>query len=324
MNKSKIIALIVIFVITIGAAGYKLYGRQSAGITATGTIEVTRADITSKVSGYITQLKLKEGDMLQVGQVVLHIARPDLTAQLLRDEAALTKAQVQLKDLEKGARSQEVGQASAAVGSAQSVFEKAKADLARYQTLYEQGAIATQQLDTARSSYDVAYQSLRSAQEQLALVVEGNRSDTIEAQRLEVERNKAIVEASQTQMNDTVIASPLDGLVLTKNFEDGEYVNAGAPIATVGNMQDCWVKIYVASTQLGQIKVGQKTDVIVDSFPNKVFSGTIKEISQNAEFTPRQSITQRERANQVFAVKVQIDNTDDSLKPGMPADVVIK
>ena len=121
-----------------------------------------------------------------------------------------------------------------------------------------------------------------------------------------------------------LIASPLDGLVLTKNFEDGEYVNAGAAIATVGNMQDCWVKIYVASTQLGQIKVGQQTDVMIDSFPGKVFSGTIKEISQNAEFTPRQSITQRERANQVFAVKVQIDNSDDSLKPGMPADVVIK
>ena len=324
MNKSKIIALIVVLVITIGAAGYKLYGRQSAGITATGTIEVTRADITSKVSGYITQLKLKEGDMLQVGQVVLHIARPDLKAQLLRDEAALTKAQVQLKDLEKGARSQEVSQASSAVGSAQSVFEKAKADLVRYQALYEQGAIATQQLDNARSSYDVAYHALQSAQEQLALVAEGNRPDTIEAQRLEVERNKAIVEASQTQINDTVIASPLDGLVLTKNFEDGEYVNAGAAIATVGNMQDCWVKIYVASTQLGQIKVGQRTEVMIDSFPDKVFSGTIKEISQNAEFTPRQSITQRERANQVFAVKVEIDNTDDSLKPGMPADVVIK
>ena len=324
MNKSKIIALIVVLVITIGAAGYKLYGRQSSGITATGTIEVTRADITSKVSGYITQLKLKEGDSLQAGQVVLHIARPDLTAQLLRDEAALTKAQVQLKDLEKGARSQEVSQASSAVGSAQSVFEKAKADLVRYQALYEQGAIATQQLDNARSSYDVAYHALQSAQEQLALVAEGNRPDTIEAQRLEVERNKAIVEASHTQINDTVIASPLDGLVLTKNFEDGEYVNAGAAIATVGNMQDCWVKIYVASTQLGQIKVGQKTDVMIDSFPDKVFRGTIKEISQNAEFTPRQSITQRERANQVFAVKVEIDNTDDSLKPGMPADVVIK
>ena len=203
MNKSKVIALVIVLAITIGAAGYKLYGRQSSGITATGTIEVTRADITSKVNGYITQLKLKEGDRLQAGQVVLHIARPDLTAQLLRDEAALTKAQVQLKDLEKGARSQEVSQASAAVGSAEAVFEKAKADLVRYQALYEQGAIATQQLDNARSSYDVAYHALHSAQEQLALVAEGNRPDTIEAQRLEVERNKAIVEASHTQINDT-------------------------------------------------------------------------------------------------------------------------
>ena len=324
MNKSKIIVLIVILVIAIGAAGYKLYNREPAGITATGTIEVTKVDITPKVSGYITQLKLKEGDALQAGQVVLYIARPDLKAQLLRDEAALTKAQAQLRDLEKGARSQELSQAIAAVGSAEAVFEKAEADLARYKVLYAQGAIATQQLDNARSSYEVAYHSLDSAKENEALVKEGNRPDTIEAQRIEVERNKAIVEASHTQIDDTVIASPLNGLVLTKNFEDGEYVNAGAAIATVGDMNDCWVKVYISSTQLGQIKVGQQADVVIDSFPDKVFMGTIKEISQNAEFTPRQSITQRERANLVFAVKVQIDNAEGILKPGMPADVVIK
>ncbi|MDF2564212.1 MAG: mdtN 2 [Massilibacillus sp.] len=324
MNKSKIIVLVVILVIAIGAASYKLYNRESAGITATGTIEVTKVDITPKVSGYITQLKIKEGDSVQTGQVVLYISRPDLKAQLLRDETALTKAQTQLRDLEKGARSQELSQASATVDSAKSIFEKAEADLARYKVLYQQGAIATQQLDDVRSSYNVAYNSLKSAEANQALVSEGNRPDTIEAQRLEVERNKAIVEASHTQIDDTVIASPLGGLVLTKNFEDGEYVNAGAAIATVGDMNDCWVKVYISSTQLGQIKIGQQADVVIDSFPDRVFSGTIKEISQNAEFTPRQSITQRERANQVFAVKVQIDNTDDSLKPGMPADVVIK
>ncbi|MBP2630206.1 MAG: mdtN 2 [Firmicutes bacterium] len=324
MNKSKFIVLVVILVIAIGAAGYKLYNREPAGITATGTIEVTKVDITPKVSGYITQLKLKEGDALQAGQVVLYIARPDLKAQLLRDEAALTKAQAELRDLEKGARSQEMSQASAEVGSAESVFEKAEADLARYQALYAQGAIATQQLDNARSSYEVAYHSLDSAKENEALVKEGNRPDKIEAQRIEVERNKAIVEASHTQVDDTVIASPLAGLVLTKNFEDGEYVNAGAAIATVGNMDDCWVKVYISSTQLGQIKIGQQADVVIDSFPDKVFMGTIKEINQNAEFTPRQSITQRERANLVFAVKVQIDNAEGILKPGMPADVVIK
>jgi HlyD family secretion protein len=89
-------------------------------------------------------------------------------------------------------------------------------------------------------------------------------------------------------------------------------------------MTDCWVKVYVPSTHLGLISVGQAANVKVDSFPGRVFSGVIKEISQNAEFTPRQSITQSERANLVFAVKVQVDNSEGILKPGMPADVVLK
>lgn len=324
MNKAKIAIFMLILTLAVGAAGYKLYNRQQTGITATGTIEVTRADITAKVGGYITSLAIKEGDRVEAGQTVLHVARPDLKAQLLRDEAALIKAEVQLRDLEKGARSQELNQASAAAESAQAVFEKAKTDLDRYQALFDESAISAQQIAAARSSYEVAKGSFRSAKAQLELLAEGNRPDTIEAQRLEVERNKAIVEASRTQVADTVIMSPLSGLVLAKNFEEGEYVNPGTPIATIGNMSDCWVKIYVSSAQLGQIRVGQETKVMIDSFPNEVFAGTIKEISQNAEFTPRQSITQRERANLVFAVKVSLPNQAGKLKPGMPADVVIK
>jgi HlyD family secretion protein len=314
----------LILIAAIGAAGYKLYNREQTGITATGTIEVTRADITSKVGGYITNLAIKEGDGVKKGQVVLYVARPDLKAQLLRDEAALNKAEVQLRDLQKGSRSQEVNQASATVNSAKSVYEKAKTDLARYQELFDQGAISAQQMAAVQSAFEVAEGSFNSANAQLSLLAEGNRPDIIEAQRLEVERCKAIVEASRTQVTDTVISSPLDGLILTKNFEEGEYVNPGSPIATIGNMNDCWVKIYVSSNELGKISVGQQTEVMVDSFPGKVFVGTIKEISQNAEFTPRQSITKQERANLVFAVKVQIDNQDGALKPGMPADVVIK
>lgn len=324
MNRARIVAFMIILVVMVVAAGYKLYFREEARITATGTIEVTRADVTAKVGGYITKLGIKEGDRVKTGQVVLYIARPDLKAQLLRDEAALTKAEVQLRDLEKGARSQEIRSLSAQVASARSVYDKAKTDRERYQALFEQGAISAQQMAAAKSSYEVAESSLNSASASLALLSEGNRTDTIEAQRLEVERSKAIVAASRTQIDDTVIITPLDGLVLSKNFEDGEYVNPGTPIATIGNMNDCWVKIYVSSTELGNISIGQQTNVMVDSFPGKVFVGTIKEISQKAEFTPRQSITKRERANLVFQVKVQIDNQEGVLKPGMPADVVLK
>ena len=323
MNK-KLIAGLILFLSLTGFAAYKLYAVKQDGISATGTVEVTRADITPKVSGYLTDFSLQAGDRLTIKQIIGKISRPDLTAQVLRDEAALAKARTQLTDLEKGSRSQELAEAAANLASAQSVFDKAQTDLQRYTALYGQGAIAAQQLDAARSNYDVAYNALLAAQSKQSLSAEGNRPDVVEAQRLEVSRSQAVLDASKTQEADTIVASPLTGLVLSKNFENGEYVNAGAPIATVADLTDCWVKIYISSTQLGLLQIGQTAEVKIDAYPQRTFYGLIKEISQNAEFTPRQSITQRERANLVFAVKVRIDNSEGLLKPGMPADVVLR
>lgn len=322
--KKKFIALTVVIVLLLGAGGYKLYGKKTEGITATGTIEVTRTDITPKVSGYLSKLTIQEGDKTKTGQAVACISRPDLEAQVLRDQAALEKAQAQLRDLQKGSRKQERQEMAANLTGAQAVYAKAKADYERYSQLYKQGAVSAQQLDGARSAYEVAASSLQAIQSRLSLTEEGSRPDIIAAQGLEVKRNQAILESSRTMLADTVVTSPLTGLVISKNFEEGEYVAAGSPIATIANLQDCWVKIYVASTELGKIKVGQWAVVKVDSFPERNFSGVIKEISQNAEFTPRQSITEKERASLVFAVKVKIDNAQGILKPGMPADVVLQ
>lgn len=324
MINKRLAAVVIVLLLLVGAAIYKLQDRDADSITATGTIEITRADITPKVGGYITALTIKEGDKLTAGQIVARIARADLDAQLLRDELALSKAEAQLQDLEKGARPQERAEAVANLSAARAVRDKAQVDYQRYDKLLTQGAISTQQLDAARQALDVATGTVVALEQKLSLLVEGSRPDAIQAQRLEVERSKAVVAASKVVANDTLVPAPLDGLVMTKNFENNEYVNPGVPIATIGDMNDCWVKVYVASTELGLISVGQPVAVRVDSFPDKVFAGSIKEISQTAEFTPRQSITKRERANQVFAVKVQIDNAAGLLKPGMPADVVIK
>lgn len=324
MDKKRLLVVLILFLVLAGIAAYKMFMRSEDGITATGTVEVTKVDIMPKVSGYLNGLTIKEGDSIQMGQEIVRIIRPDLEAQVLRDQAALEKAAVQLNDLVKGARSQERVQATANFAAAQSVYEKAKSDYERYQALFHNNAISRQQLDAMKSAYDVAYNSLVSAQAQQDLLEEGNRPDAIAAQQLEVERSKAVLAASKTAVTDTTVLSPLPGLVLSKNFENGEYVNAGSPIATIANMNDCWIKIYIPSSQLGLLKIGQLTEVKVDAFPGQVFRGEIKEISQNAEFTPRQSITQRERANMVFGVKIKIDNHEGVLKPGMPADVVIK
>jgi HlyD family secretion protein len=274
MGKKLIFAGIILLVLA-GLTAFKLGNRTEKGITATGTVEVTQVDITPKTSGYLYQLTIQTGDPVKAGQIVARIARRDLETQ--------------------GFRNQETEEAEADLASARSVYNKAKADYKRYQNLFEQGAISEQQLDTAKSTYDVAASSLQTSQSRLSSIE-----------------------------TDMFIACPSSGLVLSKNYEQGEFVNAGSAIATIGDFNDCWVKIYIASNQLGLIKVGQKAVIKIDSFPNRQFHGRIKEISQKAEFTPRQSITQQERANLVFAVKVKINNSDQILKPGMPADVVLK
>ena len=320
----KIVVIVLVALFVIGAAGYKLYGRSEQGITATGTIEVTKTDITSKVGGYLVELKVREGDAVNKGNIVAVIDRPDLKAQLWRDEAARSKVKAQLRDLEQGARSQELQEASANLAAAKSQAIKAQTDFNRYSTLFREGAISSQQLDASRSAHEVAANTLTAAQSRYSLLLAGNRPEAIAAQRLEVERSEAVLAASRTQVADLEVNSPLAGRVLSKNYERGEYVNAGAAIATIGDMNDCWVKIYVSTEQLGKIRLGQAASVKIDAYPDKTFRGEIKEISQNAEYTPRQSITQRERANMVFAVKVRLDNPTETMKPGLPADVVLE
>lgn len=322
-KKRFIIIGIIILAMSI-ATVYKLYFNKPSGITATGTVEVTLADITPRINGYIKDLNIERGDIVNKGQVIAVLRRSDLNAQLAADAAALAKAKSTLIDLESGARPQEVLSAQAGMVSAQAVFDKASADLRRGEYLFNKGAISEQQLDSLKSNNDVSLNALRNAQAQFSLVNAGTRPDQIEAQRMEVKRLQAALEVSQSNIDDLTLRSPINGQVLTKNFEQGEYVNAGSAIATIGDMNDCWVKVYISSAQLGLIKVGQVADVKVDSYPKRVFKGTIKEIAQNAQFTPRQSITQSERANLVFEVKVKIENDENILKPGMPADVVFE
>lgn len=324
MGKKPVIAGILILVVLAGGFwATRWYAGPKEGIRATGTVEVTRFDITPKVGGYLKELAVKQGDKVSVNQMIARIDRPDLQAQVMRDEAALQKAEIQLRDLAKGARSQELAEAAAGVAAAEATFRKFQADYARFETLYRQGAVSLQQLETAKVAYETALSALDAGKSRQSLAEEGNRPDIIEAQRLEVARNKASLEMTRTQLADTLILSPAAGLVLSKNFEQGEYVNAGAAIATIGDLNDCWVKIYIPSTQLGLLSVGQSASIKADSFPDRVFRGEIREISENAEFTPRQSLTQHERANMVFAVKVHIENAESLLKPGMPADVSI-
>ena len=324
--KHRILAVLSLVVLAI-AAGVALCrflgnGRNGA-IVAAGTFEVREVVVTAKEYGTLAELAAREGDAVRKGQVLGRLYRPDLEALVRQDREGLARAKSVLEDLRSGPRPQEIREAEAFVKAAETRFGLAQADFVRFSALYAERVIARKEMDDVTARRDLASSDLSAARQRLSLVRSGTRSDVVRAQEAEVRRLEALHRVTLSRVADTVLVSPKDGVILSKNFEEGEFLPAGAALATVADMSDCWVKIYLPSTVLGKLKVGQEADVRVDSFPGKVFRGRIRTISDRAEFTPRQSLTTEERANLVFAVEIAVENPDGALKPGMPADVTL-
>lgn len=302
---------------------YFFHSPLDHALKATGMVEITQADLTPKISGYLIERNFIEGDQVEKGQLIGKINPTDLALQYNQSLAAYQAAQAKLDDLLAGSRLDEIRSYEAAMIAKQESRDKAASDYERFQKLYQNGAVSTQDLDTYRVALANADGAFKQAQAAYQVSILGARSDTIAAQRHTVEQAKSAMEAAQSLLNDTELRSPVSGRILSKNYEVGEFIPAGASIATIGNLSESWVKIYIPSTEIGKLTLGQIVEVKIDSHPNQIFQGTIKEIATQAEFTPRQTITTKERANLVFAVKVALSNQDEIFKPGMPAEVRI-
>jgi HlyD family secretion protein len=119
-----------------------------------------------------------------------------------------------------------------------------------------------------------------------------------------------------------VLTAPIAGVVLLRNFLAGEVANPGQPVLTLGDPDRLWMRVYVSPTQLARLRLGQAVDVTVRGL-RQTFHGRIVEIATEAEFTPRAALTEEERANLVFGVKVRLDPSGGALKAGLPADAII-
>jgi len=185
--------------------------------------------------------------------------------------------------------------------------------------------IAYDELDAQRLSIIA---NLNNAKKNMDRVRELFRSGSVSKKDFDnMETMYRMAKAANEQINavidNAVIASPIDGVVLEKNLEIGEIAFPGTPVLTVADIKDTWIRIYVNEKQLGLVKLGQKAEISVDSFPDKKFIGKVVSISNKAEFTPKTIQTRDERVKLMFAVKIAVPNQDQQLKPGMPADAFI-
>lgn len=323
--KKRILGLFIILLVAVVSYwGTQRYSKTSShDLEVSGTIEATEINLNAKVPGILETLSVNSGDAVKKGHLVASLGRNDLIAQKERDALGVFKAEAQLADLLSGARGQEIRDARAQVNAAQAAYEKTNSDYLRSLELHKNQALSDAELEKAETQWKVAKNQLESAEAKLSLLESGTRPEQINAAKIEVEKSKAILKASRALVEDTKLFSPIDGTVISKNYEPGEYVQAGSPVITVADLNDLWIKVFVPTDYLPRIKLGQKVRFTVSGLTDS-FTGTIVEIATKGEFTPKTIQTKQERTNIVYGVKIKIENQNGLFKPGMPADVIIR
>jgi HlyD family secretion protein len=144
----------------------------------------------------------------------------------------------------------------------------------------------------------------------------------VEQAQKAVAQSQANLDLTDTQLAKLTVSAPQDGVILTRNVEPGEFVQPGASVITMADLNGLTITVYVPEDHYGEITLGQQTQVSVDSFPTKTFTATVSSISDQAEFTPRNVQTVEGRSATVYAVKLKVSDPEGKLKLGMPADVV--
>jgi len=205
----------------------------------------------------------------------------------------------------------------------------AAAELAGIQSSLYHLSLQQEHPQLLEAQVDEALGALAQAEAQVALAqaqLDGLQAGASEEQLAALEARLAQAQAavaSLEQMRAMMeIRSPLDGAVVSISAYPGEVAAQGAPILTIADLDDMSLVVYVAENRIGQVNVGERVQIMVDSFPGRPFAGTVSRIADQAEFTPRNVATREERVNLVFAVEIEVANEDGALKPGMPADVL--
>jgi HlyD family secretion protein len=257
-------------------------------LKVSGTVEIRDVQLAPLTSGRLAQLLKDEGDTVHRGDTVALLTQPGLDA-IIGERRAQAQAAVS-----------RISEVNAAL--ADSV--RAANDLARAEPLRRQSIISQQQYDALQAAFARAIARLTA--------VRAAGSDAAAA-------NAAVSATLATRQELTVIA-PEDGIVLTRYAERGEVLTSGMPIVAIGLVHRPWIRAYVGDRFIGRLKVGQRARIHVDAYPDHAFPGTVVDIAPRAEFTPRAALTERERADLVFGVKIEPDSGDAGgrLKPGMP------
>ena len=279
-------------------------GGNEKAYDATGTFEATETTVYAEQSGALLTFSVNEGDHIEAGKEVGLIDTTQTWLKIRQLDATKEVYQSQKPDMERQ------------IAATRQQLSKAQQDEQRYRELVADGAAPSKMLDDASSQVKVL-------QKQLDAQISSLSTSTRSLDKQTVAANVQI-EQLRDMLRKCHIVTPTKGTVLEKYVERGEFVTIGKPLFKIANTEQMFMRAYVTSAQLQNIKIGQQVKVFADygNGQKKAYDGTVSWISSRSEFTPKTILTDDERADLVYAVKVAIKN-DGYVKIGMYGEVVL-
>lgn len=321
--RKPLILLVVIVLLSVLAYGWFRSQQEDNGqLVLYGNVDIRELSLAFRQGGRITELAFDEGDQVKAGQQVARLDDEPFRNALNAAEARVAQATAMLARLEAGNRPQEIEQARDNKLQAQAVFESRSREYNRLRELARTGATSQQTLDAARYALDEAKARLAAASATLSLLEEGPRQEDLDAARAQLEVAKAEAAQARTALSDTRLATPSDGIVLTRVVEPGAMVQPGSPVYSLALRDPVYIRAYVGEPDLAQVAPGTPVHVTTDS-TNKSYSGQVGFVSPQAEFTPRSVQTEDLRTELVYRLRVVVEDADEQLLQGMPVTITL-
>ena len=289
-------------------------------LNATGyIIAAHKIELASKVVGKVLWIGVEKGDRVKQDQVLVRLEDDEYRARLLEAKGQLDTLAARLAEAEHGSRPEEIAKAKADLEQARADMVNAQINLNRTKDLVKEGVMPKQSLDDAQARYDAAAAKTSSFDRAYELVRLGPRQEEIDALRAQVQQLKGTLAYAQVQLDNTIIRAPIDGTILERNVEKGEFVTTGfvgdkgakGYVVSMANLNDLQVELDINQNDFAKLGPKQPGAITTDAYgPDKKYQGFIEEVSPEAN---RQKAT--------VQVKVRVEAPDQYLRPEMNATV---
>lgn len=342
MKKRLAVIVIIILLIVAGISIHSFFHKKKIRtISTTGLVEGTEVNLASKISGRISEICCKEGDIVRKDDVVIRLVSDDLKAAVDEAAASLERSKANVRSATALIQSSQAGMntakadannAEADVERSKVQMEDAKKQMERMTALFKESLASQSDEDRVVTAYEssrAAHEAAR-AKYEAALSRVAQASSQLYYSQTELASAKAGLKEAEAalafheaRLDDTIIKTPISGSVVFKAMEAGEFVAPGVTVLTIVDMQDLWVRIDVEEGLIGYITPDIDARITMNGMPGKVIRGKISEIGRYAEFATQRDVRHGVQDIKTFHVKIRVEDKGQVLKPGMTVNVEI-